>query len=61
VPNLAQAVDFAVERARRIENRLRLERDTAAYFASLDERTLTDENRLESALTVSVDEIDFEN
>ncbi len=61
VSSMAQAVDFAVERARYMENRARLERDTAAYFAALDGRAQADESGLEAALAASASEVDFEN
>ena len=59
--SLAEAVDIAVERARRAENRARLERDTAAYFARLPARAANEEKRLEKALTEMVDEVEFED
>ena len=58
--NLAQAVDLAVARARRAENRARLESDTAAYFAGLSPRALKDEVRLEARLDQGLDEVDFD-
>jgi len=61
VPSLAQAVDLAVERARQMENRARLERDTAAYFKALGRKGRAGEARLESAVAASADEIDFGN
>jgi Arc/MetJ-type ribon-helix-helix transcriptional regulator len=58
--SLAEAVDFAVEQARRLENRLRLEQDTAAYFARLTDRAAAEEARLEAGLGQAVDEISFD-
>jgi hypothetical protein len=59
--NLAHAVDLAVARARRAENRTRLEFDTAAYFAGLSSRARMDEARLEAALSQGLDEVDFDD
>lgn len=59
--NLAHAVDVAVARARRAENRARLESDTAAYFAGLSSRARKEEARLEAVLGQGSDEVDFED
>ena len=59
--NLAQAVDLAVSRARRVENRARLESDTAAYFARLPARARKEEARLEALLDQGLDDIDFDS
>ncbi len=58
--NLSHAVDIAVERVRRAENRARLARDTAAYFKGLSNRDAAQEARLETALDAGVDEINFD-
>ena len=50
---LAEAVDLAVERLRSIENRERLERDTAAYFDQMSEDEVAEDNRLGAALAAS--------
>ena len=57
---IAEAVDLVVRRAQRAENRARLERDTAAYFANLPARVAEEEGRLEAALAQSVDEVRFD-
>jgi Arc/MetJ-type ribon-helix-helix transcriptional regulator len=58
--NLAEAIDLAIERLLTFENRERLERDTAAYFANLTEEEDAEEKALESALSQSVTGIDFD-
>lgn len=60
VHNLAEALDLAIERLLLFENRERLERDTAAYFANLTEEEDAEEKALESALSQSVTGIDFD-
>ena len=50
---LAEAVDLAVERLRSIENRERLDRDTAAYFDQMSEEEMAEDNRLGAALAPS--------
>ena len=57
---IAEAVDLIAERARRAEQRARLERDTAAYFAKRPARVENEEAGLEAALSQSADEVDFE-
>lgn len=59
--NLAEAVDDAVDRLRTLENRARLERDTAAYFERLTGKAGREEARLESAVASIVDEISFDD
>ena len=59
--NLAHAVDLAVARARRVENRAQLESDTAAYFAGLSSRARKEEARLEAVLARGLDEVDFDD
>ncbi|MFQ5663069.1 MAG: hypothetical protein ACE5HL_04495 [Terriglobia bacterium] len=58
--NLAEALDWALARLRRLDNRARLERDTAAYFARLSAKAAADESRLEAALDQVADEVDFD-
>ena len=58
--SLAEAVDLAVARARCNEGRALLERDTAAYFASLHARSAAEETRLGSSLAQSADAVDFD-
>ena len=55
---LAEAIDVAVERLRAVENRERLENDTAAYFANLTEEEAAEERALETALSQSAAGID---
>jgi len=57
---LAEALDLAVERLLAYENRERLANDTAAYFANMTEAEAAEERRLESALSQSAAEIDFD-
>ena len=59
--NLSRAAELAIERLHRAENRARLERDTAAYFAALSGKAAAEESRLEQALGQSIDEIDLES
>lgn len=60
VHTIAEAIDWVVKRARHAENRARLERDTAAYFAGLPADEAAEEARLEAALARSVDEVRFD-
>jgi hypothetical protein len=53
VATLAEAIDITVNRLRALDSRLRLERDTAAYFNEMAEPELAEENRLASALSAS--------
>ena len=56
---LAEAVDQVVKRARRTENRSRLEQATAAYFARRSPAAAQEEKELELALGQSGDEVSF--
>lgn len=56
---LAEAVDRALARVRRLESRTRLEQDTAAYFQTLTGQAAVEEARLESALGQLADEVDL--
>lgn len=58
--SVAEVVDRALERMRRMENRLRLERETAAYFNSLSPADAREEAELGSALGQMVDEVDLD-
>jgi len=58
--NLAGALDVAMARLRRVENRTRLGLDTAAYFSGLSSHAAAEESRLEKALDQSTSEIDFD-
>ncbi len=57
---VAEVVDRALERMRRTENRLKLERDTAAYFNTLSPSAAREEAELGAALGRMADEIDFD-
>ncbi len=52
----AEAVDIAAQAAQRVENRARLERDTAAYFQRLSARAAAKESKLANALGQMADE-----
>ena len=58
--NLAEALDLALSRFRRVESRARLEQATAAYFENLPEEAAREELDLAEALDLSADESDFE-
>ena len=58
--SMGDAVDHAVEIAQRLDNRARLERATAAYFANLSPKAAADEAAMEAALSAAAMEIDFD-
>lgn len=58
--SVAQAVDLAIERARRLDNRARLARDTAAYFGNLAHEARAEEAALEAAMSAAAGEVDFD-
>jgi hypothetical protein len=58
--SVADAVDKAVEIARRVDNRATLERQTAAYFAGLPPKAAAEESELEEALSAASQEVDFD-
>lgn len=58
--SVGQAVDLAIERARRLDNRARLSRDTAAYFANLPAKAAQEEAALEAAMSSAAGEVDFD-
>jgi len=58
--SVAEAVDRAVEMARRLDNRATLERQTAAYFNGLTSKAAAQENNLEDALSAASQEMDFD-
>jgi len=58
--NLAAAIDLAIERLLVIENRERLERDTAAYFDNMSPEESAEEERLAIALSQAARGIDFD-
>jgi hypothetical protein len=58
--SVGEAVDKAVELARRLENRAALERDTARYFKGLNSGVAAEEADLESSLSAASQEMDFD-
>jgi hypothetical protein len=58
--SVGQAVDKAVEMARRLDNRATLERQTAAYFKGLSAKAAAEETDLENALSAASQEMDFD-
>jgi Arc/MetJ-type ribon-helix-helix transcriptional regulator len=58
---MAEAVDKVVKRARRSDNRLRLEQATAAYFARLSRDAAQEEKELGLALGQSGDEVSLDD
>jgi len=60
VSTLAQAIDLVVNRIRAVENRERLERDTAEYFENMSPEESAEENRLAMALSQAARGIDFD-
>ncbi|HUN98370.1 MAG TPA: hypothetical protein VMU69_19315 [Bradyrhizobium sp.] len=57
---MAEAVDLAVERLRRIESRSRLEAATARYFADLSDEERIEDDGLVERLTVGARGIDVD-
>jgi hypothetical protein len=57
--SVADAVDKAVELARRLDNRATLERQTAAYFAGLTPKAAAEESDLEETLSAASLEVNF--
>ena len=57
---LAEAIDAAVERLRAMENRERLERDTAAYFDHMSPEESAEEERLAVALSQAARGVNFD-
>lgn len=58
--SIAGAVDLAIDRLRKVENRLRLDRATAAYFDGLSPEVQAEEENLAGKLHSSAGGIDFE-
>ena len=58
--SVGEAVDKAVEVARRLDNRATLERQTAAYFKGLTASAAAEEADLENTLSAASQEIDFD-
>jgi len=57
---LAEAIDLVVERVQTVENRERLERDTAAYFERLSPEAAEEETKLGAALAGSARGLDVD-
>jgi hypothetical protein len=58
--SVGEAVDKAVEMARRLDNRATLEHQTAAYFQGLTSQAAAEETGLEDALSAASQEMDFD-
>lgn len=58
--NLAEAIDLVVQRLQVYENRERLARDTAAYFANMTDEEAAEEQKLEAAISQSANGINFD-
>jgi hypothetical protein len=58
--NLAEAIDLAIERLLVIDNRERLEQETAAYFDNMSPEESAEEGRLAIALSQAARGIDFD-
>lgn len=58
--SVGEAVDKAVEMARRLDNRATLERQTTAYFKGLNSKAAAQEADLEDALSTASQELDFD-
>ena len=58
--SVGQAVDRAVEIARKLDNRATLECQTTAYFKGLPSKAAAEESDLEDALSAASQEMDFE-
>jgi hypothetical protein len=58
--SVGEAVDKAVEVARRLDNRATLEHQTSAYFKGLTSKAAAEEVDLEDALSAASQEMDFD-
>jgi hypothetical protein len=58
--SFGEAVDKAVEIARKLDSRATLERQTAAYFKGLKPAASAGESDLENALSAASQEMDFD-
>jgi hypothetical protein len=58
--SVGQAVDNAVEIARKLDSRATLERQTASYFQGLTSKAAAEETDLEAALSAASQEMDFD-
>lgn len=58
--NLAEAIDLVLDEARRLDNRDRLERATAAYYEEMSPEERAEDAALEAALTQSVAQVNLD-
>jgi hypothetical protein len=58
--SIAEAVDLAIARLRRVENRARLEAATAEYFDGLTPNAQAEEQALARLLHLSAGSVDFD-
>ena len=58
--SVGEAVDRAVEMARRLDDRAVLAHRTAAYFKGLPPKAAAEEADLEDALSAAAEEMDFD-
>jgi len=58
--SVGEAVDKAVEIARRLNDRATLERQTAAYFEGRSRRALTEDAELEDAVSAASEEANLD-
>jgi len=58
--SIAEAADRGLERERRLDSRLDLARDTAAYFENLTAAATATEDRLAEDLGRALDEVDID-
>jgi hypothetical protein len=58
--SIAEAVDLAIARLRRVENRARLEAATAAYFGGLSPEAQAEEQSLAEHLHLSTASLDVD-
>jgi hypothetical protein len=58
--SIAEAVDLAIERLRKVENRSRLATATAAYFDALSPQSHAEERALAEQLHWSARSVDFD-
>ena len=58
--SIAEAVDLAITRLRRAENRARLEQATAAYFDGLTPEAQAEEQRIARHLSLRAGGLDFD-
>jgi hypothetical protein len=58
--SIAEAVDLAIARLRRVENRARLEAATAEYFDGLTPEAQVEEKAMARLLHLSAESVDFD-